>query len=219
MTRAFNVWFGSLLVITIFTPISVLWLDKPIALFVHDTLNWRISAGVANLPILSVPLLCAFVFVLCGLSAMLGRQFLMLQTAAFLCDVSTLAAETIKDELKFTFGRTWPESWGPNIQSFIHDNVYGFHFFQAGKSFESFPSGHAAVVAAIVSVLWILFPKLRRLCSICVVATDVGLVALNLHFLSDVIAGSFVGVSTGLFTVAAWQVSCLSPAATVSPRA
>jgi len=53
MTRAFNVWFGSLLVITIFTPISVLWLDKPIALFVHDTLNWRISGGVANLPILS----------------------------------------------------------------------------------------------------------------------------------------------------------------------
>jgi membrane-associated phospholipid phosphatase len=209
MTRAFNAWFGSLLAIAIFTPISVLWLDKPIALFVHDTLGRQIlGGGVASAPILSIPLLSGFVFVVCGLSAMLGREFSKLETVVLLCDVSTLAAETIKNELKFVFGRTWPESWEPNIQSFIRDDVYGFHFFQFGKSFESFPSGHAAVVAAVMSVLWILFPKLRRLCSVCVVAADVALVALNLHFLSDVIAGTFVGVSTGLFTIAAWRVSC-----------
>ena len=38
-----------------------------------------------------------------------------------------------------------------------------------------------------------------------VVIAAVGLVALNLHFLSDVIVGSFVGVSTGLFTVVLWR--------------
>ena len=208
MTRAFNAWFGSLLAIAIFTPISVLWLDKPIALFVHDTLGRQIlGGGVASVPILSIPLLSGFVFIVCGLAAMLGREFSKLETAVLLCDVSTLAAETIKNELKFAFGRTWPESWQPNIQSFIRDDVYGFHFFQFGKSFELFPSGHAAVVAAVMSVLWILFPKLRRSCSVCVVAADVALVALNLHFLSDVIAGTFVGVSTGIFTIAAWRMS------------
>jgi membrane-associated phospholipid phosphatase len=212
MTRAFIAWFGSLLAIAIFTPISVLWLDKPIALFVHGTLGQQISVGVADSPILSIPLLSAFVFVVCGLSAVLGRQFSMLETTALLCDVSTLAAETIKNELKFTFGRTWPDSWEPGMQSFIQDNVYGFHFFQAGKSFESFPSGHAAFVAAIMSVLWILFPKYRWVCSACIVAADVGLVALNVHFLSDVVVGSFVGVSTGLFTVAAWRVIYYLPA-------
>ena len=160
MTRAFNAWFGSLLAIAIFTPISVLWLDKPIALFVHDALGRQIlGGGVASVPILSIPLLSGFVFIVCGLAAMLGREFSKLETAVLLCDVSTLAAETIKNELKFAFGRTWPESWQPNIQSFIRDDVYGFHFFQFGKSFESFPSGHAAVVAAVMSVLWILFPK------------------------------------------------------------
>ena len=45
------------------------------------------------------------------------------------------------------------------------------------------------------------------MCTIGLVAVNVGLVALNLHFLSDVIAGSFVGISTGLFTVALWQAS------------
>ncbi len=132
MTRAFNAWFGSLLAIAIFTPISVLWLDKPIALFVHDTLGRQIlGGGVASVPILSIPLLSGFVFIVCGLAAMLGREFSKLETAVLLCDVSTLAAETIKNELKFAFGRTWPESWQPNIQSFIRDDVYGFHFSQS----------------------------------------------------------------------------------------
>ena len=40
-------------------------------------------------------------------------------------------------------------------------------------------------------------------------AVDIGLIALNLHFLGDVIAGSFVGVSTGLFTLALWRASQL----------
>lgn len=213
MSRTFYAWLGALVAIGIFTPISVLWLDKPIALFVHRTLAWGVSGGVADTPILSIPLLSAFVFVMCGLSALLRSQFSVIEKTALLCDVSTLAAETIKNELKFAFGRTWPNSWAPNIQSFIRDNVYGFHFFHSGLSFESFPSGHATVVATIMSVLWILFPKLRGMCLSCIVIADVGLIALNVHFLSDVIAGNFVGVSTGLFTVAAWRMAYPLPGA------
>jgi membrane-associated phospholipid phosphatase len=59
----------------------------------------------------------------------------------------------------------------------------------------------------VLSVVWILFPELRVICAIGIIAVDLGLVALNLHFLSDVIAGSFVGISTGLFTVAVWAAS------------
>lgn len=124
-----------------------------------------------------------------------------------MCAISTLATTVIKDQLKFAFGRTWPDTWGPGIVSLVRDNVYGFHFFQSGKSFESFPSGHAAVAAAVLSVIWILFPNLRVFCTIGLIAVDIGLVALNLHFLSDVVAGSFVGISTGLFTVAVCSAS------------
>ena len=59
----------------------------------------------------------------------------------------------------------------------------------------------------MLSVVWILFPELRVICAIGIIGVDLGLVALNLHFLSDVIAGSFVGISTGLFTVALWGAS------------
>ena len=33
MTRTFKIWLASFLAIALFTPISVLWLDRPIALF------------------------------------------------------------------------------------------------------------------------------------------------------------------------------------------
>ena len=139
----------------------------------------------------------------------MGRRFSNLETAVLLCNISTLAAEAIKNQLKFIFGRTWPDSWGLGIQSLVHDSVYGFHFFQPGTSFELFPSGHAAVAAATLSVLWILYPKRRALWGIGVMTAAVGLVALNLHFLSDVVVGSFVGISTGLFTVNLWRMPIL----------
>ena len=45
------------------------------------------------------------------------------------------------------------------------------------------------------------------ICGMGVVAVDIALVALNLHFLSDVVAGSFVGGWVGLFSVAVCRAS------------
>jgi membrane-associated phospholipid phosphatase len=205
MTRTFKFWFGGLVLTGLIVLISVAWIDKPIAIWVNDNLGQRhFPAGLATSPGLSIPLVSALVFAVFGLSAVMGRNFSRLEWAVLLCDISALAAEAIKNQLKYVFGRTWPDSWKPDILSLVRDNVYGFHFFHPGQSYESFPSGHAAVIAAVISVLWILFPipKVRFLCTVCVAVADLGLVLLNLHFVGDVVAGTFVGVSTGLFTVA-----------------
>jgi membrane-associated phospholipid phosphatase len=202
MTRTFKIWLASLLAVALFSLISVLWFDKPTALLVHDIFGGRqISTALADSRILSVPLVTASIFVIFGLLAIMGREFSIFENAIVLCDISILAADAVKNQLKFVFGRTWPDSWGPHILSLVHDNVYGFHFFQSGGSFESFPSGHATVVASVMSVLWIVFPKQRALYAICIGATDIGLVLMNLHFISDVTFGTFVGFSVGLFTV------------------
>lgn len=208
MTPAFKAWAAALLAVAVFTVISIAWLDRPIALFVHDIFGGRhVSAGVVRAPGLSVPLITSSVFVVFGLAALIGRQFSRLETVVLLCTVGVLAAESVKNQLKFVFGRTWPDSWGPKITSLVRDNVYGFHFFHGGQSFESFPSGHAAVVAAVISVLWISYPRLRMAYAICISTAGLGLVLLNLHFLSDVIAGTFVGISAGWFTVAVWRAT------------
>ena len=205
MTRTFKIWLTGLGVTAAVVLVSVQWIDRPIALLIFDAFGGRRIPTHATDRIFSIPLVTAIVFGICGIIAIMGRRFSKLEAAVAMCAISTLATTVIKDQLKFAFGRTWPDTWGPGIVSFVRDNVYGFHFFQSGKSYESFPSGHAAVAAAVLSVIWILFPKLRIICTIGLIAVDIGLVALNLHFLSDVLAGSFVGISTGLFTVALWR--------------
>ena len=207
MTRVFKGWLLGLIGTTAFVTVSFQWLDRPIALWVyHLSGGHRIPTQIAD-RITSTPVVTATVFVFCGIIAIMGRRLSKVEMAIAMCAISSLAAIVIKDLLKFVFGRTWPDTWGPGIVSFVRDNVYGFNFFQSGRAFESFPSGHAAAAAAVLSVVWILFPQLRIISTIGIFAADVGLIALNLHFLGDVIAGSFLGASTGLFTVALWRAS------------
>ena len=55
-------------------------------------------------------------------------------------------------------------------------------------------------ICALVSVLWIYYPHLKPVYLFVTLAVLVGLVGANYHFLSDTIAGAFVGASTGIMT-------------------
>jgi membrane-associated phospholipid phosphatase len=123
-----------------------------------------------------------------------------------LAAASLAVATAIKDQLKFAFGRTWPETWVRNNPSFIRDGVFGFEPFHGGPGYAAFPSGHTAAVCAVLSVLWICYPRFRVLYAFCMTAVAIALVAADFHFLGDVIAGGFLGISTGWLTVAIWEV-------------
>jgi membrane-associated phospholipid phosphatase len=183
---------------------SVEWFDRPIALWVHDIFGtWRSSLPIQSATrILSTQLGATVLFVILGLMAIIGRRFSKLETAITVSTISSLATLVVNSQLKFAFGRTWPDPVEPGIVSLLHDNAYGFHFFKHETAFESFPSGHAAFAAAVLFSIWIFFPKSRVICAIGIVAVDMGLLMLNLHFLSDVVAGTFLGLSMGLFTFA-----------------
>jgi membrane-associated phospholipid phosphatase len=199
MTRELKVWIICLILTLAAVWSCYLWLDRPIALWVRGTSgNLRVPADLVNTPFSSTSFISACAFVICGLVAISGRQLSTTGTTITMCVISTVSTVLIKDQLKFMFGRTWPEM-------FVRNGAYGFHYFHYGRSLESFPSGHAAVAATILFIPWFLFPKLRMMAATCIVAVDVGLVMLNLHFLSDVIAGTFVGFSIALFTISLWR--------------
>jgi len=139
------------------------------------------------------------------LMSLSGRTLSRLQNCALLCSLSLIVAELTKAQLKLVFGRTWPDTFRDNNPSFLRDGVYGFNLFHGGHAYASFPSGHTAVTCAVISVLWVYYPAWRWLYVLAVLAVAVGLIGANYHFVSDVIAGGFVGVSTGWMLTSLWK--------------
>lgn len=95
----------------------------------------------------------------------------------------------INKQIKFIFGRYWPQTWKGN-QSLIEHNAYGFDFFHEGGSF---PSGHATCTFAIATAIWIVFPRFRLLAVSLAFFTIIGQLGMNYHFVSDILAGGLLG--------------------------
>ncbi len=190
---------------------SYFWLDRPVASWVHAEFP-RHGAFVALThipdPVLAIAVAA---FTLLGLRSFLGGPLSPSQTLILLCSISVAVTETTKNELKFVFGRYWPETWIQANPSFIHDGAYGFNFFHGGAGYASFPSGHTAIACAVASVLWIGCPKLRALWAPAVLAVAVGLLGADFHFVSDIIAGAFVGGTIGWMSMTLAQA--IKPAA------
>jgi membrane-associated phospholipid phosphatase len=205
--RAVFIWLAGLLGTSLAVVISYFWLDRPIALRVHEHLQFGYHGAlmrVSHVPDPLIPLAIIALIVL-GLRAAVSQSLPAdYQAAAFVASVSVLATETIKNQLKFVFSRSWPESWTGNNPSFIRNGVYGFHFLHGGASYQSFPSGHMAASCAVIAVLWIWYPRWRLLYFSATLAVGLGLVAANYHFVSDVIAGAFIGTSIGWIATVIW---------------
>ena len=106
-------------------------------------------------------------------------------------------AKWLKGALKYAFGRTWPETWEHQNPSFIRDGIYGFFPFHGGAAYGSFPSGHMTAVCAAMTVLWQLWPRGRPVYALAAAAAGLGLLCMNYHFLSDILAGACLGWIVG----------------------
>jgi membrane-associated phospholipid phosphatase len=106
--------------------------------------------------------------------------------------------------LKPLFGRQPPEGW------LIH-GTYTFSWFLPTDN-SSFPSGHAVQMAAVATVFWRTFPGWRWLCLGLPLPFSAAFVLGNWHYVSDVIAGLFIGVTAGLIVQALWNNAGTRPA-------
>jgi membrane-associated phospholipid phosphatase len=200
-------WILSLAATAAAAAISYEWIDRPVSLFFHHIIaRPETFAKLTYAPDPAIPLAC-IVFVVIGLISLSGRALSRMQTCALLCSLSLIVAELTKTQLKFVFGRTWPDTFRDGNPSFLRDNVYGFNLFRGGHAYASFPSGHTAVTCAVITVLWIYYPRWRPLWALAVLAVAIGLVGANYHFVSDVIAGGFVGVSCGWMLASLWKAN------------
>lgn len=175
--------------------------DRPLAYFAHAQLKpYAVFVHIQRLPEPFVPVAAGLV-ILIGATILTGRVLARWQVVALTWGVGVLVTAVINSQLKIVFGRTWPETWTASNPSLIRDGVYGFNLFHGGTGFASFPSGHTAVVCAAMAALWVCYPRLRSIYALVVAVTVTGLIGANFHFLSDVIAGGFLGVSVALAAV------------------
>lgn len=180
----------------------ILWVDRPLAFLLHRLFHhsvWFLSlAAIGQVPLSSaLPVLAA-----AAIAGVFGWRPGPRGWLGIACALAVVLTSATKDVLKNAAGRTWPETWIANNPSLIGNGVYGFRPFHGGAGWSSFPSGHAAAIAAVVGVLWWRVPGLRPLWAALLGLTALGLLLGNFHFLSDILAGGALGFAIGTATLA-----------------
>jgi membrane-associated phospholipid phosphatase len=108
----------------------------------------------------------------------------------------------LKWPFKFAFGRLNTRIW---LASHVNDQ---FHWFQRGKHYDSFPSGHMLVFAALFTALWLFYPRYRPISAGLALILAASLVATGYHFVSDVIAGTYLGLLITILTAFCFEIIC-----------
>ena len=151
------------------------------------------------------PVLSSIALVGAGLLTLAGRPLAGWKSVTLLCSLSYIAAAAVNSQLKYAFGRTWPETWFNNNPSLIRDGAFGFNPFHGGPGYASFPSGHTTAICSVMAVLWLCYPRGWPVYSLCIAVVVVGLLGADFHFFSDILAGGFLGASAGWITLTLWR--------------
>jgi membrane-associated phospholipid phosphatase len=103
--------------------------------------------------------------------------------------VSIAASGIIVDGLKIIFGR-------PRPKLFFQHEVYAFSWLSWRPDHWSFPSGHAATIAALMAALWYLWPQHVLFYILAGGIVAASRIVVGAHYLSDALAGALIAVMT-----------------------
>jgi membrane-associated phospholipid phosphatase len=198
MNRIFRIWLGGLGATTFAVVVCIAYIDRPVAEVLdrqfRHTQGW-IWLDLALRPLAAAVLLSLLFLFACGTWAVWGGRLAGWARTPLLCSAAAVWATAAEIIFKRVFGRAWPDP------TYVQNHLYGFHLLHGGAQWESFPSGTAAVSAAIMSVLWIKTPGWRFAGTFAVATLSAAVVICNYHWVSDVFAGAFLGVTIGWMTV------------------
>lgn len=182
--------------------ISYYWIDRPLASYCWQFLLKRhgilkhLSGGLAitltetaYIGLLGTMTLCFYLH----LYGFKGRFRDCLSLISLTCAFTFFT----KDTLQFVFGRYVPRYADGTYLLFLHNTkLYGFAWYQIG----SFPSGHMAMLSCGLTALLLYYRHfwLYFLAFLLTLILATLLILLSYHFLSDLIAGLYLGVTITL---------------------
>jgi membrane-associated phospholipid phosphatase len=195
----------ALIACTLAVVICYFWIDRFVAFYVYHH-DWAKVALFKQLTFIPPtvqtwsPLVIALLIL-----RRTWSPWSLCEHALFVACLSLIVADEFRTSLGELFGRYWPETWIRNNPSLIGTDSYGFHPFQidddAGDNVGSFPSGHSARITGFLGVFWILPPRARWLYVLLALPMLFSLVAMDYHFVGDVIAGSTLGGIVATYAV------------------
>lgn len=190
-------WVLALLLCTLLVAVAFVYCDVPIALRVNGILGWAaqsLAKGFASGVLLGAE--AAVVLALVLLRITRGHLSPMGEATALAC-LTSICAYTINDRtLKLFFGV-------PNPAAVLQGSQHAFHLL-GGSANSSFPSGHMVLAGAFAAVFMRLYrTSILPLSALLLIAAGL-LIVGDWHFLSDVIAGTFIGISAGLLAGELW---------------
>ena len=100
---------------------------------------------------------------------------------------SVAASGLTADFIKYIGGRARPKLY-------FSDHIFGFDFFHWQYAWTSFPSGHSATAFSVATLISMLYPRWRFAAFFAAVLIAFIRISLSQHYISDVIAGSFLGI-------------------------
>jgi len=206
-----KLFFTTLLITLPLIVISYNFFDKPVATYFYmhrETYHhigkllsltgesqWYIGAG-----------LLGFLFFKYGKSNELYKnRFLFLFYANIFSGILSILLKWIFSRIRPVGLHHSPEEYGFLLFQNYDKGFWGqlkYHYitmFHHPSTYASFPSGHTVTIAATFTVMYLLFPRYLYLWIILGVSFASGRVLAGDHFISDIIAGTVVGILATLF--------------------
>lgn len=169
--------------------LSALFVDRQLALYFHhldmpalkEAFGWITRWGQSEWYL--VPGILLFLLFRRSRPALSARGLFIFSVTA----VSGLTA----DIFKWILGRARPSL-------LFSEGFYGLDWFRIEKSWTSFPSGHSATAFSVAAAFSLLYPAAAPLFYTAAFLIAFSRMVLGQHYLSDVIAGSAIGVVTSI---------------------
>lgn len=194
--RPYLIWLLSLLVCSLAAAVSFVYLDVPVARRVYGLLRYAegLSTGLASAILVGVEASVALTLVVTRIVR--GRLTPFRETTALACLASICVYAINESTLKPFFGV-------PDPARVFYGAGHAFHWLH-GSPGSSFPSGHMVLAGAFAGVFMRFYrASITPLAALLIVGALL-LIVGDWHFISDVIAGTFVGITGGLLAGEAW---------------
>ena len=205
---AIRIWLLSLAVCSVAVVLSFLWFDTTIAAYCAQFSHHLrgLGEGLGSAIILALETLTVIALVLARLIR--GKLSPSAEALAMACLASICAYGIDSSVLKLYFGVPTPDTMLLGVG-------HSFNFW-SGSPRSSFPSGHMVLAGAFAGVFMRLYRFSIVPLSIFLLFGAILLIVGDWHFLSDVIAGAFLGISAGLLAGELWKVHSRREAAKIT---